>query len=79
MDFEDDGDVNMRKKRRRYGVSTAQTSRLIGAVRKYALECLEYEDLDSLYAFCEQFAEIMQNVEAGHEAAMQDYLAGLNF
>ncbi len=69
----------MVKKRRRYGVSTAQTSRLIGAIRKYALECLEYEDLDSLYAFCEQFGEIMQNIEAGHEAAMQDLAARLNF
>ncbi len=67
------------KSRRRYGVSSAQTSRLIGAIRKYALECLEYEDLDSLYAFCEQFSEIMQNVEAGHEAAMQDLVAGLSF
>ena len=67
------------KNRRRYGVSTAQTSRLIGAIRKYALECLEYEDLDSLYAFCEQFGEIMQNIEAGHEAAMQDLLARATF
>ena len=62
----------MVKKRRRYGVPTAQTSRLIGAIRRYALDCLEYEDLDSLYAFCEQFGEIMQNIEAGHEALMQD-------
>ena len=60
------------KTRRRYGVSEAQGSRLIGAIRNYALECLEYEDLDSLYAFCEQFSEIMQNIEAGHEALMQD-------
>ena len=60
------------KNRRRYGVSATQGSRLLGAIRNYALECLEYEDLDSLYAFCEQFSEIMQNIEAGHEALMQD-------
>ena len=64
------------KNRRRYGVPEAHGSRLLGAVRSYALECLEYEDLDSLYAFCEQFGEIIQNIEAGHEALMQDLLAG---
>ncbi len=69
----------MMKNRRRYGVSGAQGSRLIGAIRKYALECLEYEDLDSLYAFCEQFNDIMQNIEAGHEAEMQVLASGLYF
>ena len=37
--------------------------KLINAVQKFAVDCLEHEDLRSLYRFCEQFGEIMQAAE----------------